>query len=69
MLFVNNLPWLAEEHQVRLCDRSLATAVLFDECPGGRIEASVRALADCPPELGLSYPCNAGWRLWALTCC
>ena len=23
-------------------------------------------LADCPPEMGFSYPCNAGWRLWAL---
>jgi hypothetical protein len=21
---------------------------------------------ECPPELGLSYPCNANWRYWAL---
>jgi alpha-L-rhamnosidase len=27
---------------------------------------SVRTLAECPPEMGFSYPCNAGWRLWAL---
>jgi len=65
-LFVNNLPWLAEEKAIRLCDRSLATAVLFDQCPGGRSAAAVRTLAECPPELGFSYPCNAGWRLWAL---
>jgi alpha-L-rhamnosidase len=64
--FVNNLPWLAEEKQPRLCDRSLATSVLFDQCPGGRTAAGLRALADCPPELGLSYPCNANWRYWAL---
>ncbi len=65
-VFVANLPWLGEEKELRLCDRSLATAVLFDQCPGGRTEACLKALADPPPEMGLSYPCNAGWRLWAL---
>ncbi len=65
-LFVVNLPWLAEEKAVRLCDRSLATSVLYDQCPGGKSEAAVRALAECPPEMGFSYPANAGWRLWAL---
>ena len=30
-LFVNNLPWLADEPGIRLCDRSLATAVVLDE--------------------------------------
>ncbi len=65
-LFVNNLPWLAEERNSRCCDRSLATAILFDQCPDGRSEAALRMLADCPPEMGFSYPCNAGWRLWAL---
>ena len=65
-LFVNNLPWLAEEKQHRLCDRSLATAALFDQCPAGRTDASIDALAECPPEMGFSYPANAGWRLWAL---
>ncbi|MBI5385890.1 MAG: alpha-L-rhamnosidase N-terminal domain-containing protein [Verrucomicrobia bacterium] len=65
-LFVNNLPWLAEEKNLRTCDRSLATAVLFDQCPKGHTDAAIRSLADCPPEMGFSYPCNAGWRLWAL---
>jgi hypothetical protein len=65
-LFINNLPWLAEEKTARTCDRSLATAVLFDQCPGRKAENSVRSLADCPPEMGFSYPANAGWRLWAL---
>ena len=65
-LFVVNLPWLAEEGTPRLCDRSLATAILYDQCPGGRTEAALRALAECPPEMGFSYPANAGWRLWAL---
>jgi len=32
-VFVNNLPWLKEEGKVRMCDRSLATAVLFDQFP------------------------------------
>ena len=65
-LFVNNLPWLAEEKSPRLCDRSLATAILFDQCPEGKMAAAVRALRDCPPEMGVSYPCNANWRYWAL---
>jgi hypothetical protein len=65
-LFINNLPWLAEEKAVRTCDRSLATAVLFDQCPGRKTENAVHSLADCPPEMGFSYPANAGWRLWAL---
>jgi len=65
-LFVANLPWSGEEREIRLCDRSLATSVLFDQCPAGETRAAVRALAEVPPEMGLSYPCNAGWRYWAL---
>jgi alpha-L-rhamnosidase len=65
-LFVNNRPWLAEEKSPRTCDRSLATAILFDQCPGGQNAAAVRSLAECPREMGFSYPANAGWRLWAL---
>ncbi len=65
-LFVNNLPWLAQEQSPRTCDRSLATAVLFDQCPQGQTAAALRSLAECPPEMGFSYPANAGWRLWAL---
>jgi len=64
--FVNNRPWLDEEGAVRMDDRSLATALLFDQCPNSNIAASLNTLADCPPEMGFSYPCNAGWRLWAL---
>jgi len=64
--FINNLPWAAEEHEIRMCDRSLSTAVLFDQCPGGNTAAAVRALVECPPEMGFSYPANQGWRLWAL---
>jgi hypothetical protein len=65
-LFVNNLPWIREEKGRRLCDRSLATAILFDQCPHQQTTAAINALANCPPDLGFSYPCNAGWRLWAL---
>ncbi len=65
-IFVNNLPWLKKEGKIRLCDRSLATAVLFDQFPGKNAEPALRALAECPAEMGFSYPANAGWRLWAL---
>jgi alpha-L-rhamnosidase len=65
-LFVNNLPWLAEEENPRLCDRSLATSILFDQCPNGNTATALQALADRPSDMGLSYPANAYWRYWAL---
>jgi len=65
-LFVVNLPWLEEEGAPRYCDRSTATALLYDQCPDGQSEASLQLLVDQPPELGLSYPANSNWRMWAL---
>lgn len=64
--FVNNLPWMEQEGAARFCDRSLAMGVLFEQCPGGDAEAALRLLAEMPPEVGRSYPANAGWRLHAL---
>lgn len=68
-MFVDNLPWLKDGETPRLSDRTLAMAILFDQCPGGEIAAAREALVNCPPEMGFSYPCNAGWRLWALAKC
>ena len=65
-LFINNLPWLGTERAPRMCDRSLATAVLFDQCPKGRSGPAIEALASPPAHMGLSYPANACWRYWAL---
>ena len=65
-LFINNLPWLTEEKEVRTCDRSLATAILFDQCPDQQTAQVTATLATAPPSMGESYPCNAGWRYWAL---
>jgi hypothetical protein len=65
-IFVDNLPWLKEEKESRLSDRTLATSILFDQCPGGRQKPALDALAELPPEMGFSYPANAGWRLWGL---
>ena len=65
-LFVNNLPWLDEEKEPRTCDRSLATAILFNQCPEGLTAEAISTLATAPPGMGESYPCNAGWRYWAL---
>jgi hypothetical protein len=51
----------------RYCDRSLATAILFDQFPpGGSTKQAIDLLANPPPELGVSYPANAGWRYSAL---
>jgi len=66
-LFCANLPELAEGAAPRLCDRSLATAVIHELCPGGRVEPSLDALERRPPNMGLSYPPNQVWRHWALT--
>ena len=64
--FVNNRPWRDEEKQPFMDDRSLATAILFEQCPGGDVAESLRLLVEQPPEMGYSYPCNACWRYWAL---
>lgn len=64
--FVNNLPWLTTDGAPRYCDRSLATAVLFGQCPDANDKRSVEILETRPENLGISYPCNAVWRLWAL---
>lgn len=66
-LFVCNLPWLAEEKDLRTCDRSLATSILYDQCPSGNTAAAVRSLVECPSTMGISYPANAIWRYWALS--
>ena len=65
-LFVSNLPWQDEEGGERRDDRSLASALLFDQCPGGRVAESVQALAQPNDGLVLSYPANSHWRMQAL---
>jgi alpha-L-rhamnosidase len=65
-LFVANLPWEDEEGVARLDDRSLATALLFDQCPEERVRETVAALADPPPTLAISGPAGAHWRMQAL---
>mgnify|MGYP003363909324 FL=1 len=65
-IFVNNLPWREQEGETRYCDRSLATALLYDLCPHGETQRGLEVLVSSPSEMGLSYPCNAVWRLWAL---
>jgi alpha-L-rhamnosidase len=66
-IFINNLPWLAEEGQMRACDRSLANAIIYDQCPGGKTALLLDALEKHPAYLGLSYPANTIWRYWALS--
>ena len=65
--FVDNLPWLGQENNApRMSDRSLGMAILFDQCPDGKVKAVSDIMANCPSELGLSHPANACWRYWAL---
>ncbi|MBR9999713.1 MAG: alpha-L-rhamnosidase, partial [Cyclobacteriaceae bacterium] len=63
---VINKPWLSGEPGPRYCDRSLATAILFDQLPSASVGNALNMLADKPASMGLSYPANAGWRYWAL---
>ena len=57
-VFLDNLPWLAQDGKPRLSDRALATSLLFDQCPAGDTAAGLRALVELPENVGLSYPCN-----------
>lgn len=65
-LFVDNLPWAAEDQEIRTSDRTLAMSLLFDQCPDAHTAAAARELAEGPKRMGISYPCNACWRYWAL---
>ena len=65
-LFIDNLPWTAREGGVRLSDRTLSMAVIHDLCPRNNTGPSVKALESPPDYMGLSFPANAIWRLWAL---
>ncbi|MDX2018679.1 MAG: alpha-L-rhamnosidase C-terminal domain-containing protein [Deltaproteobacteria bacterium] len=65
-IFVANLPWAASEGAARLDDRSLATSVLFDLCPRHETQAATKALIEKPKTMGLSYPANVVWNVWAL---
>jgi alpha-L-rhamnosidase len=65
-VFVDNLPWAGQEGGIRLSDRTLSMAVIYDMCPGGNSSATVKALEVPPQYMGLSFPANAIWRLWAL---
>ena len=66
-LFINNLPWHREEGMLSTCDRSLATAVLYEQCPVGVGLDSIRQeLLTCPQRMGFSYAPNAIWRLRAM---
>jgi alpha-L-rhamnosidase len=64
--FIDNKPWMKEEKEARYSDRALATALLFHQCPGNDEKKSIEILKSFPPNMGVSYPCNAVWRYWAL---
>lgn len=65
-VFIDNLPWWREEGDVHYSDVTLGMSVMFDQCPGGAIERSIEILATKPKNMGLGYPSNICWRLWAL---
>jgi alpha-L-rhamnosidase len=65
-MYLCNKPWLSTEKDIRMCDRSLSLAVLFDLVDKKYHAGMVQCLAETPPHLGLSYPANAIWRFWAL---
>ncbi len=66
--YVVNLPELraGTDREPRLCDRSLATALLYDLCPGNSADHCIAALAGNDVRMGRSYPANVVWNVWAL---
>jgi hypothetical protein len=66
-VFVDNLPWLAEEGSPRYCEWSLSTAILCDQSPNGNDRRALKILIERPPEFGRNFPANSAWRFWALS--
>ena len=66
-LFVNNRPWLRCESGASAVRPVAGNARSVRPVPGRTARTRrCKSLAECPSEMGFSYPCNAGWRLWAL---
>lgn len=65
-ILIVNLPWLSEEKSPRTCDRSLSHLILGNFISEAEKTVALRELETKPPRMGLSYPPNAQWRLWAL---
>lgn len=65
-MFIDNRPWLRQDGQIRLHERTLSMAVLFDQCPNGKMERSVEALAKPGGNMRMCYPGNTVWRYWTL---
>lgn len=65
-VYICNKPWIKEEGEERMCDRSLSTAVLFDLVPDQNSDRIIEVLVNKPASLGMSYPPNTNWYLWAL---
>ena len=80
-LFVDNLPRHHRDNELRLHERTLAMALLYDLVPPGHEGRVLNVLVNLPTksddpiyhvqtpaaEIGFSFPANAGWRLWALS--
>jgi len=64
--YVSNLPWQQEDGEIRMDDRSISTALLYDQLPAAH-DASIDILSKRPAHLGVSYPCNLPWNYWALS--
>lgn len=64
--FIDNLPWLDEEAGIRMHDRTASLGLLTGLTPIEHRATSLNHLIACPPELGISHPVNAGYRLMAL---
>ncbi|MBI4892391.1 MAG: hypothetical protein HY821_17335 [Acidobacteria bacterium] len=79
-IFVDNLPRRAKDGATRIHARTLSMALLFGAVPIGREARSVELLHSIPVgkgkdvidldggklKLGINYPLNDIWRLWAL---
>ncbi len=61
----DDLGVFANSSDGRMDDRSLASALLFDQAPAGANKMA-QVLAERPENLGLSYPANTPWLYWAL---
>jgi hypothetical protein len=65
-VYICNKPWINEEGEERMCDRSLSSAILFDLVPDQNTDRIIEVLVNKPDNLGMSYPPNTNWYLWAL---
>lgn len=65
-IYVCNLPWVNDKSEYLYDEMSLSFALIFDLCPGNRVDQCLETLMARPSNLGRVFASNCNWVYTAL---